>query len=120
MPLSDNPGKDKNGHEIPHLASPSASDSLLWLPPRPGEYINGHKVPYLAEPPASDGHLGKTHGALWNGDLHVDVDKQRLSVDAIMGRLTAEGIHRTELKGESLRRKNKYKLTLAVLHRNHF
>lgn len=40
--------------------------------------------------------------------------------DAIMDRLKARGVHRIELKGESLRRKNKNKLTFAVPHRNHF
>ncbi len=99
-------GEDKNGHKVPHLADPPASDGPLWYLYRSGEDITGHKVPHLAETPAPDGHLGRTHGAVWNGYLHVDVDKQRLCVDAIMGRLTAGGVHRIELKGESLRRKN--------------
>ena len=113
-------GEDITGHKVPYLTVPHGSDSYQWHLPRSGEDKNGHKVPYLAEPPVTDGYPGRTHGAVWNGDLHVDVDKRRLYVDAIMGRLTAGGVHRIELKGESLRRKNKNKLTLAVLHRNHF
>jgi len=66
------------------------------------------------------GILGRAHGALWNGYLHVDVDKQRLFVDAIMGRLTAEGVHRNELNGESLRRKNqKYRRYISNCYKRY-